>query len=95
MSQVTKELFLPSFFNILNQRPTKYELSPSVSLYHATQAKTILYISSSLPQELYVQSQKELCCTRHRLSEKTMNLGREKFCINIFSKVQTFSSQGV
>lgn len=104
MSQVTKDLFLISSIN-WNQRPTKYESSPSVSVYHATQAKIILYINSSLPQEVYVQSQKGLCCSRCRLRENTTNLGKEtKFSISIctwqckaviFSILQTFSSQDV
>lgn len=49
-----------SFIYILNQRPAKYEFSTSVSVYHATQAKIILSINSSLPQEVYMQSEKEL-----------------------------------
>lgn len=84
MSQVTKDLFLRTFINTPNQRPSKYEFFPSVSSYHATQTKVILYINSSLPQEVYVQSEKELCCTRCRLSENTTNLGREKkFWLNM------------
>lgn len=75
MSQVTKDLFLITFIN-WNQRPTKYKSPPSVSVYHGTQAKIILYISSSLPQEVYVLSQKGLRCTR--LRENNMNLGKEK-----------------
>lgn len=105
MSQVTKYLFLVSFINILNQRPTKYEFSLSVPVYHAIQAKITLHINSSLPLAVYVPSQEELCGTRCRLSENTMNLGKEKrFCKNmltwqckaaIFAKLQTFSSQGI
>lgn len=56
----------------------------SVPVHHATQAKITLYINSSLPLAVYVSSQEELCGTGYRLSENTMNLGKEKkFCINM------------